>query len=228
MIVLCSTAIKSTVVELLPSFERIKAVKVDIAFHPTNEILSLLRGGVIVDAVVLTKEAIPGLINKGVLVEPIYDFASTCIGVAMKQGLVRPDISTVENLKRFLIDAPSLSYTSNGVSGVYTAQLIERLGLTRILASKTKLVSGGYAAELIATGEVQYSIQNISELMPIQGIEIIGPLPIEVQLISTFSGALTSNLLSSASSASDVKDFFNFLKSQAAREVFATKGMTAS
>jgi molybdate transport system substrate-binding protein len=186
----------------------------------------MLSSGARVEAVVLTKESINELINNGVLVSPCLDFASTCIGVAMRQGLSRPDISTVEKLKRFLIEAPSLSYTSNGVSGVYTAQLIERLGLTQTLASKTKMVSGGYAAQLIASGEVQYSIQNMSELMPIAGIEIVGPLPSEVQLISTFSGALTNALTSSGDASTGAAEFFKLLKSELAHQIFASKGMT--
>lgn len=224
--VFCSTAIKSTVLDLLPQFECMQNSLIDISFNPTSKILTDLTNGKVADAVVLSTEAINTLIDTEVLQHKRFDIASTCIGVAMKPGLLAPDIGHLQGFIEFLTHVPSLGYTSEGISGMYTAQLIERLGLTDKLVNKIKLVKGGFAAELITQGEVLYVIQNISELIPVPGIEIIGPLPDEVQLTTSFSGAIGNHKNMTESYALMGEQFFELLKSNGARTLFKSRGMT--
>ena len=165
--------------------------ELDFSFGPTTALLKELEDGSQADLVILTQEAIDRLIQSQVLDGPRVDIASTRIGIGMKSRLINnhPAIDSVESFRSFLVDAPSLAYTSDGVSGRYIAELIERFNLTRDLAHKTKKVAGGYAAELIIKGEAHFAIQNISELLAVPGVQILAPLPTQIQKITTFSGA---------------------------------------
>lgn len=189
--ILCTTALKSAILEIAPNFEKLEKTMIDFHFGPTTALLQDLNNWTNIDLVILTQEGIDGLINANKLQAPRKDIASTAIGVAMKAGTPKPDISTAPSFKKFLIDAPSLAYTSDGVSGMYISDLIKHLNLTDSLASKTKRVKGGYAGDLIVKGEAAFALQNMSELRAVPGLEIVGLLPNEFQRITMFSGALT-------------------------------------
>lgn len=191
--ILCTTALKSAILEIAPNFEMLENIIIDFHFGPTTALLQEMNNRIDADIVILTQEGIDSLINANILQAPRTDIASTAIGVAMKAGTPKPDISTTEHFKKFLLDAPSLAYTSDGVSGMYVAELIKHLKLTDSLASKTKRVKGGYAGDLIIKGEAAYALQNISELRPVSGLEVVGPLPSEYQRTTMFSAALTAS-----------------------------------
>lgn len=221
MKILCSTALKAAVLEIIPLYEEEEGITVNVTFGPTNALIKELDSSIQTDLVIFTQDAVQNLLNTTLLQGPRTDIASTGIGVAMKKGLKKPDIAQIDSFKQFLLDAPSLAYTSDGVSGLYVEQLILSFNMTEALVAKTKRIKGGLAAELIMKGDVLYALQNISELASVDGVEIIGPLPKEIQKVTTFSGAI-------ASRSRNMNHAVNFLKkivSPEARAIFRIKGL---
>lgn len=190
-------------------------------FGPTKSLIQELDDERNVDLVILTKEAIGQLADKNVVQFPFVDLASTGIGLAKRPGLKSPDISTVKGFKNFLTTSTSIAYTSDGVSGIYIANLIEEFHMTEALRAKTKKVQGGYAAELIIQGDCDYALQNISELMGVKGIEIVGPFPDQIQLVTIFSGAVTR----SSNHTKMGIDFLKTLESAKAQSIFKSRGL---
>ena len=124
MKILCSTALKAAVLEIIPLYEEEEGITVNVTFGPTNALIKELDSSIQTDLVIFTQDAVQNLSNTTLLQGPRTDIASTGIGVAMKKGLKKPDIAQIDSFKQFLLDAPSLAYTSDGVSGLYVEQLI--------------------------------------------------------------------------------------------------------
>ena len=219
--ILCSTALKSAILKITNDHSELSVFAINFRFGPTTELLDVFEKDNDIDALILTKEAIVNLINAKRLKEPRFDLAKTGIGVGMKLGHNKPDISTVEKFKKFLKDAPSLAYTSDGVSGIYIGKLIEEFNMTKDLSGKTKLVKGGLAAELIIKDQVIFALQNISELSSVQNIEIVGPLPNDIQRITTFSGGTSFY----SKKTITVEKFFKVMQSKEARLILSDRGL---
>ena len=170
-----------------------------------------------------TKSVVNDLIAKGKLgTGSRADIASTSIGVAVKEGAPKPDISTVEAFKKTLIAAQTVAYVdpaSGGTSGIYVAQQIEKMGLTEALKPKLRLQSGGYVAEKVAKGEAEIVIHQMSEIIPVKGVTIIGGLPAEIQLVTTYSGGLAPHASDAA------KAFLAYLTGPDADGVLKMAGM---
>ena len=163
----------------------------------------------------LTKEGKVKLTTKG-------NFAKTGIGAAVKQGAQKPDISSVEALKKTLVQAKSIAYSKEGLSGTAMAGIIERLGLTKDLAQKTILETrvGGTPLNLIE-GKADLAFALISEILPVQGIELVAPLPAELQTYVVFTSGLSSSSKAKAAAAA----FIDFVKAPAALPVLKANGM---
>jgi len=165
-----------------------EAVQVDLA--PTKALEARIRAGERADAAVLTAEAIAALSAESVLdgmtARPL---AHSRIGLAVKAGTPHPDIATVDALHRLLLDVPSLCYSRAGASGIFFAGLIERLGIAAEVNAKAIVIPQGFTAEKLVSGEAAIAFQQISELMEVPGIEVVGPLPEGAQTIAVFSGA---------------------------------------
>jgi molybdate transport system substrate-binding protein len=142
---------------------------------------------------IITREAIDRLVRDGILVDgSTADLAQSGVGIAVRAGAPKPDISTVAALQRTLLDAKSIAFTRLGASGVHFAQVIERLGIADEVRRKAH-IGDAYIGEVVARGEAEMAVQQISELIPVAGIDIVGPLPDEVQKISVFAaGAFRS------------------------------------
>jgi len=194
---------------------------INFKFGPTVSLIKELEHDTYADLVILTEQAIAQLAKKELLQLPHTRIASTEIGIAKRPGIRSPDISNVELFKKFLNEAPSLAYTSEGISGIYIANLIEKFQMTELLFAKTKKIKGGYAAELITKGTCDYALQNMSELMAVDEVEIVGPLPHEIQLVTIFSGAVT---LSSRVPKIGI-NFLDTLKSPKAQIIFKGRGL---
>ena len=182
----------SGVRDLAPAFEKASGHKVIVRFVPTAELAGLLDSNAPADVVVSGPEAIDGYIAKGKVVAGTrVDFAKAGVGVSVKAGAPKPDISTVDAFKRSMLNAKSIGY-SNGGSGTIAAKVMEKLGIAAQLKDRTKFINGRPVAEDVAKGDVEVGIQQINVLLPVAGTDYVGPLPGELQEYVLFSlGVLT-------------------------------------
>jgi molybdate transport system substrate-binding protein len=168
--------------------------KVIIAQDTAGGVRRKIEAGEAAEIVVATPEVLDALATaQKVVPGSRVDFARTGVGVGIKQGLPVPDISTVDAIKRLLTSAPSIALPdpkAGGTSAVYLASMIEKLGLTQGVAAKVKLQAGGYAADLVASGDAAIVLHQMSEIKPVKGVVLVGPLPAEIQLTTTYSASL--------------------------------------
>ena len=140
------------------------------------------------DLVILTREGLDEVIGMGLVVEDtVVDLARSYVGLAVKEGNAHPDISTEAALRRTLTMARSIAYSRFGASGIYFARLIQQLGLTDEINSKATIVQQGFTAERLLTNEADVAVQQISELKQVAGVEVVGPIPLELQVPNLFS-----------------------------------------
>ena len=185
--------------EAAPALEAALGARVTVELAPTRTLEGRIRAGEHADAAVLTAEAVAALAAEGVLdgmtSRPL---AHSRVGLAVKAGAQHPDISSAEALRRTLLAAPSLCYSRAGASGIFFAGLIERLGIATEVNAKAIVIPQGFTAEKLLTGEAAIAFQQISELMEVKGIEVVGPLPEGAQTIAVFSGAAFAGTASGA------------------------------
>ena len=161
------------------------------------------------------------LIKQGkILAATRTDVARGGIGIAVRAGAPKPDIGSVEALKRALLDAKSITYAREGGSGIYFAGLLERLGMAEAMRAKTKFGTGN-VAELVARGDAEMAVQLITELIAVRGVELVGPLPAEVQNYIV----LTAGVGAQAKEPGLAKAFLQFLTAPAAVPVIKSKGL---
>jgi molybdate transport system substrate-binding protein len=192
MEILCTNGVKSVMLDLIPAFERASGTKVATTWGSTNALLKDLESGAGGDVAILTAEAIDALIERGKAVTGSrVDLARSGIGVAVRKGAQRPDIASSEALKRALLAAKSVAHSKSGLSGIYFPTVLSRLGIADQMTSKIVIPDPGTpVGEVVAKGDAEIGIQQISELLPVPGIEIVGPLPEPLQKITIFSGGV--------------------------------------
>jgi molybdate transport system substrate-binding protein len=220
---LFSDGVKAVVLDLLPEFERANGVTPAITWASTNVLMEEIRKGATGDLAILTDEAIDGLIRQGKMVAGSrVDLVRSAIGVAVRQGGPKPDIASAAALKQALLSARTISYSKTGISGVYFPTVLERLGIAEQVASKVLIPPSGVpVGEVVAKGDAEIGVQQISELLPVPGIEIVGPLPPELQKVTVFS----AGLFAGASEPQVAKALLALLTSAVARPVYQRKGM---
>ena len=178
-------------------------------FHATQALLKQIAEGEIADVVILTDEGIAELDRRGALVAGTrIDLGRSGVGLAVRAGARKPDISSLEALKRTLLDADSVGHSKQGASGIYFAALLERLQLADRLRKRV-IVEKGPVAARVASGEVQLGAQLLCELAPVPGIDIVGPLPAEVQKYYAFAAAV----MKASKNPSGARAFLDFLRS---------------
>ena len=219
--VMATAAFKEAYVELVPQFERATGHTVVTTWVTTNEIVSRVKGGAFTDMAVMSGDAIDLLIIAGRFAPGSrIDLATSWVAAAVKKGAVKPDISSGAALKRTLLTAKSIAY-SKGPSGVYLAGLFERWGITTQLAGKVKQVTGEPIGALVARGEAEIGFQQMSELMPVPGIDIVGGLSKDIEQITAFSTGRHVNC-KVVEAADALSAFF---KAPAAHGLIRAKGM---
>ena len=219
--VMSSVAIKEAYLELVPAFERASEHKVTTLWVPTVDMMTRLKGGEVVDLVIMAAPAIDELTKAGKIVAgSSIPLAKSGVGIAVRAGAPRPDVGSVDALKRTLLAAKSIAY-STGPSGVYLTGLFQRMGIADEIKSKVKQVQGEPIGAVIARGDAEIGFQQISELLPVKGIDFLGPLPAEIQQITVFSAGLHA----AAKEPAAVKAFVTFLTTPDAGTVFKKAGM---
>jgi molybdate transport system substrate-binding protein len=189
--VLSSNAIKEAYLELVPKFERASGHKVTTTWAGTQGILERLKRGETYDLLIMAANWVEELARQGKIIDGSrVDLVRSGIGIAVRAGAPKPDIGSADALKRALLAARSVAY-STGPSGVYLQGLFERLGIADAVNAKLKVAeSGKPVGDIVARGEAEIGFQQVSELLPVAGIDYVGPLPADVQHISVFAGGL--------------------------------------
>ena len=225
MDILCTNGVKSVMLELLSEFERARSTKIAVTWGSTNALLKDIKAGLGGDVAVLTAEAVDELIDQGKAVAGSrVDLARSRIGVAVRKGAKQPDIASPEALKRALIAASSVAHSKTGLSGLYFPTVLARLGIADAMQSKIVIPDPGTAVgEVVAKGDAEIGIQQISELLPVAGIEIVGPLPEPLQKITMFSGGV----LRAAKEPSLAEALLKFVAAESPR-LLKQKGLEAA
>jgi molybdate transport system substrate-binding protein len=190
IVVLTNMGVVSAVRDLAPAFERASGHKVIISFELGNAMMQKINSNAPGDVVTQTPDVIDDLIKQGKVVGERVDFARAGIGVAVKAGAPKPDIGSADAFKRSMLAAKSIAYSRAGASGVYVAKLMQRLGIADELKDKIKLVDGVPVAELVAKGEIEIGMQQINVILPVAGIDYVGPLPSELQGYVVFAAGI--------------------------------------
>lgn len=175
---------------ILPAF-RAGGGDARLIWDPTVALMKRIEAGERADAIIAIDYALDDLAAKG-LIDPSTrrPVAQASVGVAVRAGAPKPDISTTEKLRQTLLDTPSLVYSRAGASGIYFEKLIDRLGIGEAIRAKATVIPAGLTGEKAASGEVAMAIQQVSELLAVPGVDLVGPFPAEVQATTDFSAAL--------------------------------------
>jgi molybdate transport system substrate-binding protein len=190
--VLSTLALRGVLVETEPEFRARTGLAIEAQYKSTNAQLIAIAGGATGDVAIITRPAIDKLTAEGKIVPgSAKDVAQSGIGLAVRAGAPKPDISTVAAFKQAILAAKSIAFSRLGASGVHFAEVIERLGVADEIRRKA-VISDAYMGEIVVRGEADLAVQQISELMPVAGIDIVGPLPGELQKISLFAAAIFS------------------------------------
>jgi len=224
---LISTAVAAAMEELVPQFERASGHAVRITYGPSGGVAKRLTDGEVADLIIVADTGIDELTKQGKVVPGRTDFARTGIGVAVRKGAPKPDIASPEALKRALLNAKAVAHTApagGGITAMHLLRMFEKLGIAQEVAAKTKLAAGGpngRVSTLVASGEADIGLQQVSELMSNPGVDVVGLLPAELQQITVYSAGITAN----AREAEAAKAFIRFISAPAAAPIYAAKGL---
>jgi molybdate transport system substrate-binding protein len=186
--VLSTLALMGAVRSLAGRYQAAGGARIDADFAPTLGLLERLRGGETADVVILTKEALDALAIRGTVVaESCVDLARSFVGIAVEAGARHPDIATEPALRATLLGARSIAYSRIGASGIFFAQLIERMGIASEINARARIIPQGFTAELLVSGEADLAVQQLSELKQVAGVEVVGAIPRELQIPAVFS-----------------------------------------
>ncbi|MEO6784188.1 MAG: substrate-binding domain-containing protein [Bradyrhizobium sp.] len=222
--VLTSVALTSALDEIAPQFERATGNKLKIGYSLIADIKKRMIAGETADVVILSRPAMDDLEKQDKFAPgSVANVAGTPVAVAARAGAAKPDISSVDALKRTLLDAKMIVYADpakGGASGVYFAHVVDRLGIAEQLKSKTILVPGAQSAEVVAKGVAEIGVAQGSEILPVPGAQLVGPLPGEFASMTVF----TAGIGAGSKVPEAAKSLILFLKGPIAASVFKSKG----
>jgi molybdate transport system substrate-binding protein len=226
ILVMTSGAFTAPYLELAPGYERSTGNKFKTLATSmgtgTDSIPNRLRRGEHVDIVIVAADALDALIDNGMVrAGSRVDLARSSIGMAVKSGARRPDISSVDALRRTLLEARSVAYSAS-VSGDYLVnELFPKLGVANELQSKGMRIERERVGDVVARGDAEIGFQQLSELLPIKGLDLVGPLPREVQRVTVFAAGIAA----SSTNIAAARAFIDFLASPSAASVIAKSGL---
>jgi molybdate transport system substrate-binding protein len=219
--VLSTVGMQPATPELFSQFEAATGHRVVVTYGLAAVLKTKFLEGAPADVLILTSPIIDDLAQQGkVVTESKKDVARSGVGVAVKAGAPKPDIGTAEALKTAVLSAKSIGYSREGASGVAFARVLERLGIADQVRAKYK-DTGTKAGEMLAAGEIDLGAAQIPELMAVPGVEIVGPLPAELQTVTIFSVGLATAAQDSAAA----KALIDFLAGPRATPVYKAKGL---
>jgi molybdate transport system substrate-binding protein len=221
--VLVSNGMKAAMEELQPQCERAIGRPLALQFNSTASVKKKIEAGEEFDVTVITSEAIGDLIKQGKLASGSRaDVARSELGIGIRAGAAKPDIHSPEALKRALLDAKSITYPQDGASRGYIEKMFERMGIAADVTSKIILAPGsGPATESVAVGKAAFVITLFSEIVPIHGVEILGPLPGDLHYDIHFAAAASTT----AKNADTAKALIAFLAGPNAAPILKAKGL---
>jgi molybdate transport system substrate-binding protein len=219
---LSTLALMGAVRSLAGRYQAELGARIDADFAPTLGLLDRLRGGEAADVVVLTREGLDELASEGAVVaDSRVDLARSYVGIAVKAGADHPDIATEAALRATLLGAGSVAYSRIGASGIFFAQLIERMGIASEINAKARITPSGFTAERLVTGDADLAVQQISELKQVAGVEIVGPIPLHMQSPAVFS----AGRLAASKRVVQADELLRYLASPEAAPVLRDSGL---
>jgi molybdate transport system substrate-binding protein len=225
--VLSAVAMRSALDELAPQFERTTGHKLTISYAVAGELRKRIEGGEFGDMTIMPRPWFEPLLTQGKITEGSQMIvARSTVGVSVRAGTPKPDISSVEAVRRSLLAAKSIVYgdpAKGGASGVHFVRVLEKLGIVEEMKPKTILIPGAGAAEVVARGEAEIAVSQTIDLVRVAGADYVGPLPSELQNTTDF--VFSAGVLASAKESDAAKVLIKFLSGPDAARVIKSKGM---
>ena len=225
--VLSAVAMRAALDDLAPQFERTTGHKLTISYAVAGELRKRIEGGELGDITILPRPWFEPLLTQGKITAGTQIIlARSTVGVSVRAGTPKPDISSVEAVRRSLLAAKSIVYgdpAKGGASGVHFARVLEKLGIVEEMKPKTILIPGAGAAEVVARGEAEIGVSQTIDLIRVAGADYVGPLPPELQNTTDF--VFSAGVLASAKEPDAAKALIKFLSGADAARVIKAKGM---
>jgi len=218
-------AVKAAMIELVPSYQTSTGNTVKVEYAPVGTLMKRLSDGGKPDVVILSQDVSAEAEKLGWTAPAASTpIANVGIGIAIREGAPEPDISSADALRTTLLNAKSITYIdpTKGTSGKHFVQVLEQLGIAQQMKAKTTLGESGYVVEPVARGEVELGLQQITEILPVKGVKLLGPLPPPFQKTTTYTIAVAS----SARSVLAAQNFKQYILSPASLAVFRNKGFS--
>jgi len=220
--VLSGNGAKAAVQELCTQFERETGTKIDLHFEVNADLAKKIEAGEVFDVAVLNPPVIDALTQKGKLVAGSRaDIGRAGLGVAVRSGSPKPDISSVDAFKRTLLAANSVAYPGKGASGLYFVSLLDRMGIKTEMQGKLKPMAAEDTVEVVARGDADMVVVVATRISDVPGVNLVGPIPEELQTRIGFAAGLSSN----AKDVNAAKALIRFLTAPAAAATLRSKGV---
>lgn len=220
MTVFCTQALRTSLLELAPRFEAATGHKVNLVVAPSGQLVKKVQAGEIADLLIANASNIDALIKDKKVTGERIDIARAQVGLSIKAGNPRPDISTPAAVRKALLDAKAISYSAGGLSGNNFEFAMNKLGILDEVKAKAK--SASPAARLVVSGEADIAVQQISELIAVEGSELLGPLPAELDQVTQFS----IGVLADGKQQELARAMLDYLRTPDAQTVIKAKGLT--
>jgi molybdate transport system substrate-binding protein len=218
--ILSGGAMRALLVEAMPLFERESGIKTDVRLALTSVLKKEIEDGAIFDIALLPRPELDALVQHGSIGAGTQaDITRSAVGLAVRSGAPKPDIGTVASFKRTLLAAQTVGY-SDGPSGAYVTDLLQRLGIAAEMKSKVRLTSGP-VAELVAKGEAEVGLQQIVAILPVKGADLVGPLPAELQNVIVYAAGLSAR----SANVQAARQFIAFMTTPQTIHLIRAKGM---
>lgn len=227
LVIFSGGAVKSALTDTIAAFEKSAGVRVSADFAPMGTLRKKIEDGAQADVLVLTSEVMDEAERKGWVVPgTAVELGRIGVGVAVNEKAASPDISTPDAFKAALLAAKSIVMINpaTGTSGRHLAQVFDQLGIADALKPKTTYLEGGYVVEPVGRGEIEIGLHQITEILPVKGIKLVGPLPGPLQKVTIYAAAVTK----SSARPDDARRLLAFLRTPEMQATFAAKGFLAA